>query len=73
MRMEVHIGRSRNIGILKIYAFSWKIQQRASRPEERTAGVTYLFMRIHPNISCIFPLKVVITLLSSSRKGAVRA
>ena len=26
--------------ILKIYAFHWKLQQRASAPEESTAGVT---------------------------------
>ena len=28
------------LGILKIHAFYWKIQQRASDPGESTAGVT---------------------------------
>ena len=28
------------LGILKIYAFSWEIQQRASGPGESVAGVT---------------------------------
>ena len=28
------------LGILKIYTFYWKIQQRASGPGENTAGVT---------------------------------
>ena len=60
-------------GILKIYRFCQKIQQRASGPGESAAGVMYLFMRIHPKNCCIYPLKVAITLLSGSRKGAIRA
>ena len=35
--------------LLTIYAFYWKIQQRASGPGESTAGVTlYLPLRIQP-------------------------
>ena len=40
---------------------------------ESIAGVTYLSMRKHPRICCIFPLKVSATLLSGSGKGAVGA
>ena len=29
------------LGILKTFAFCWKIQQRASSPGESTAGVTW--------------------------------
>ena len=37
------------LGILKIYAFYWEIQQRASGPGDNTAGVTqYLPLRIQP-------------------------
>ena len=56
---------------LKIYAFHQKIQQRVSGPGESTAGVTYLSMRMHPKSYCIFLLKVVATVLTGSRKGAV--
>ena len=35
------------LGILIVYIFSWKIQQRASIPLENVSGVTYLSMRIH--------------------------
>ena len=34
--------KENQLGILKIYAFCWKIQQRASGPVESTIGVTYL-------------------------------
>ena len=40
------------LGILKMQAFCWIIQQRASGPGESTAGATYLSMRIHPK-SCL--------------------
>ena len=32
--------------ILKIYAFCWKIQQRASGPGESAAGVMYLSLHL---------------------------
>ena len=35
-------------GILKIYAFCWKIQQRGLGPGDSAAGVMYLSMRLHP-------------------------
>ena len=41
--------------------------------EESAAGVTYLFIRIHPKQCCISPLKVSATLLNGSRKDAVGA
>ena len=59
------------LGILKIYAFCRKIQQRASGLGESVAGVTYPSMRIYPKSCCIFPLKVGTTLLKGSRNGAV--
>ena len=34
--------KENQLGILKMYAFRWKIQQRASGPVESTIGVTYL-------------------------------
>ena len=37
---------------------------------ESFAGVTYLSMRINPKSCHIFPLKVSVTLLNGSRKGA---
>ena len=40
---------------------------------ESTAGVMYLFVRIHLKSCCIFLLKVATALLSGSRKGAVGA
>ena len=49
------------LGILKIYAFCWKIQQKVSGPGESAAGVVYLFMKIHPKSCCIFPVKVAST------------
>ena len=51
------------LGILKIYVFCRKIQQKAPGPRESAAEVTYLSMKIHPK-SCR-------TLLNGSRKGAV--
>ena len=42
-------------GILKIYRFCQKIQQKASGPGESAAGVMYLFMRIHPKNSASSP------------------
>ena len=65
--------KENQLGILNIYAFCQKIQQRASGPAESTAWVTYLSMRMHPKNCCIFPLKVAATLLSGSRKGATGA
>ena len=59
------------LGIRRIYAFCWKIQQRASGPGESAAGVTYLSMRIHPKSFCICSLKVATTLLGGLRKGSV--
>ena len=59
------------LGILKIYAFYWKIQQRALGPGESTAGITTA-VRIHQKSCGIFPLKVRATLLNGSKKGAVR-
>ena len=44
--------------IVKIYAFRWKIQQKALGPEESTAGVAYLSMRIHPKVTATFYLMV---------------
>ena len=58
--------KENQLGILKIYAFWQKIQQRASGPGESTAVVTYLSMRIHPKSCRIFPLKVETALLSGS-------
>ena len=57
-------------GMLKIYAFCQKIQQRFSCPGRSAAGFTYLSMRMHPENCRLFPLKVATTLLSGSRKGA---
>ena len=51
------------LGILKIYTFCKKIQQRASGPGESVARVTYLSMRIHPKRYCISPLKVDATVI----------
>ena len=61
------------IGILKVYAFYQKIQQRGSDPGHSADGVTYLSIKIHPKSCCIFPLKVAATLLNGLRKGAVGA
>ena len=40
---------------------------------ESTVRVKYLSMRIHPKSCCFFPLKIVATLLSGSRKGSFGA
>ena len=42
-------------GILKIYVFCQKIQQKGSETGGSTAGVTYLSMRIYPT----FPQKLL--------------
>ena len=65
--------KENQLGILKIYAFCRKIQQRASGPGDSTVGVMYLSMIIHLKGCHIFSLKVVATLVSGSRKGAVGA
>ena len=39
--------KENQLGILKIYAFCWKIQQSASGPGESAAEVTYLSIRMH--------------------------
>ena len=59
------------LGILKIYAFCQKIQQKlsAEQIQESAAGARYPSMRMHPKNCHIFPLKVATTLLSGSRKG----
>ena len=49
------------LGILKIYAFSLKIQQRALCPGESAAGVAYWSVRIHPKSCHMFHLKVATT------------
>ena len=63
--------KGNQLGISKIYAFCWEIQQRALGRGESTALVRLLSMRIHWKSCSIFPLKVATTLLSGSRKGAV--
>ena len=70
--MEVHIynsvkAKSQGVNMSQRYSDNTK------RPGESAAGVTYLSMRIHPRSCLILPLKVVATLLSGSRKGAIGA
>ena len=65
--------KENQLGILKIYLFCRKIQQRASGLGESDAEVAYLSMRIHEKSCRIFPLKVAATLLSGSRKNVVGA
>ena len=60
------------LGILKIYTFCQKIQQRALVLGDSGAGVTYLPMRIHLK-SCHISLRVAATLHNGSRKVAVGA
>ena len=60
--------KENQLGILKSMHFARKFGRRPQL-QESTAGVTYLFMRMHPKNCCIFPLKVATTLLSGSRKG----
>ena len=70
--MEVHIYSS-----VKAKSQAGNMSQRCSdntkSSGESAAGVTYLSMRIHSRSCLILPLKVVATLLSGSRKGAIRA
>ena len=40
--------KENQLGILKIYAFCRKIEQRVSSSGESAAWVTYLFTRTHP-------------------------
>ena len=47
--------KENQLGILKIYTFCQKVQQRALGPGQSTAGVTYLSMKIHPKSCRIFP------------------
>ena len=61
------------LGILKIYAFSQRIQQKASGPGESAAWVRYLSMRIHPKSCSTFLPKVAATLLTGSRKDTAGA
>ena len=65
--------KENHLWILKIYAFYWKIQQRALGPGGSAAGVTYLSVRIYMKSCHIFPKNVAATLLSGSRNGAVGA
>ena len=55
------------LGILKIYAFCQKIQQKTSGPGQRC--LCYVSMRMYSKNCHIFPLKVATTLLSGSMKG----
>ena len=50
--------KENQVGILKIYAFCQKIQQKALGPGESTAGVMYLSMGIHLKSYRIVPKKV---------------
>ena len=61
------------LGILKIYKFCLKNQQRALDPGESAAGVRYLSLTIHLKSCGIFPQNVIAILLNGSRKGAVEA
>ena len=69
--------KENQLGILEISLWNLRIlleiQQRPLGPETSNARVTYLYLRIHPKGWCIFPLKVVTTLLSGSGKGTVGA
>ena len=47
--------KENQLGILKIYTFCQKVQQRALGPGQSTAGVTYLSMKIDPKSCRIFP------------------
>ena len=63
--------KENELGILNVYAFCQKIQQRASCPGESAAGVTYPSMKTDPKSYHIFPKKVATTLLSGSRNSTV--
>ena len=43
------------LGILKIFAFCWKIKQRALAPGESAARVTYVSVKTHLKSSGIIP------------------
>ena len=58
--------KENQLGILKLYTFCGKIQQRALGPGESATGVTYLFMRIHLKSCHIFSLKVAVITLPGS-------
>ena len=60
--------KENQLGILKIYAFCQKIQQRASGPGGSATGVIYLPVRKYPKTDSIFPSEVAATLLSGSRR-----
>ena len=51
--------KENQLGILKIYAFCQKIQQRASGPGESAAWVTYLSIRIHIEKNMSFDGKTI--------------
>ena len=61
--------KENQLGILKIYAFCQKIQQKTSDPGECCWCYASIYENA-PQNCCIFPLKVATTLLSGSRKGA---
>ena len=69
--------KENQLGILEISLWNLRIlleiQQRPLGPEKSNARVTYLYLRIHPKGWCIFPPKVVTTLLSGSGKDTVGA
>ena len=78
MWMEVHIhsvkakSQAGNIWVKDKMTAARNILPENSAGE-RTAGLTYLSMRIHSKSCRIFPLKVSATLLNGSRKGTVGA
>ena len=63
--------KENQLGILKIYAFCWNIQQSASGSGESTVGVVYLSMRIHLKSCHFFSVEIATTLFSDSMKGTV--
>ena len=83
MWMEVHIygvkakSQPGNIRVKDIMAAARNRKKLHILSEnsagESAAGVTYLSVRIHLKSCRIFPLKVSVTLLNGSRKGAVGA
>ena len=70
---DIKSKKENQLEILKIYIFLQQNSAEESGPGENTAGVMYLSVRVHLKSYYIFPLKVAITLLSHSRKGAVGA
>ena len=79
--MEIHIYsvkakcQAGNIWVKDIMTAARDFKNLRVLPEnsagDSAVGVTYLSMRIHPKICCVFPLKVSATLLNVSGKGAV--